>query len=143
MDTALGLGMDLAQQAIIDAEMQRRSGLYMREYIQGSYELSHKIFLEQEEISVMSLEVFGNALRAITGSQQTTSSDDQSISPLMAIVGITSATIGLYNAIAPAGTAAGVGGWIASLFGGGGGASGTIAGGTEIEAAATAALAAS
>lgn len=113
MDVALGLGIDLASQAVLNADVLRKSGLYAREYLQGTYELLNKLYIEQEEINVYKLEIFGNALRAITGSQQTTSSSDNGPSPFMQAVGITTTAIGAYNAIAPAGT---LGSLLSSLF---------------------------
>jgi hypothetical protein len=71
-DHALAYGVEMGKHAAIDAETLRRAVLYQRQYLQGTYELSHKIFVEQQEIAVANLEIFGNAIRALTGSQQTT-----------------------------------------------------------------------
>ena len=108
MDTAIGLGIELAKQSAVDAETLRKSGLYVREYLQGTYERSHKLFIETEELNVYKLEILGNALRAITGSQQTTTSSDQTPSGIMQAVGIASAGAGIYNALNAAGVFAGV-----------------------------------
>jgi len=71
-DRGLSYGVEMGKHAAIDAEALRRAGLYTREYLQGTYDLSHKLFVEGQEIDVANLEIFGNALRALTGSQQTT-----------------------------------------------------------------------
>ena len=103
MDTALGLGIDLGKQSALDAENLRKGGLYLREYYQTTYELAHKLYIEQEEINVYRLEILGNALRAITGSQQASSGNDSGPSSLMQAVGVVSAGVGLYNALNAAG----------------------------------------
>ena len=127
MDVAIGLGIELAKQSILDAETLRKAGLYAREYTQGTYELSHKLFIETEEMNVYKLEILGNALRAITGSQQTTTSNEQGASALMSAVGIVSAAAGVYNALNAAGIFTAAATTTTET--------GTIAGGGEIAAA--------
>ena len=102
-DVSLGHGIDLGKQAAIDAEALRKAGLYIREYTQSTYELAHKLYIEQEEINVYKLEILGNALRAITGSQQQSTGPDNMPSSLMQAVGIASASVGIYNALSSMG----------------------------------------
>ena len=114
-DAALGLGIELAKQSAINAETLRMAGLYMREYNQGTYELASKLFVEQEEFNVFKLEIFGNCLRAMTGSQQTTTSQDNQASGFMQAVGATTAVVGLYNVLSTATGTAVVGEAVASV----------------------------
>jgi hypothetical protein len=96
-DHALGYGVEMGKHALIDAETLRRAGLYQREYVQYGYTMSHKLFLEEQELAVVNLEVFGNCLRALTGSQQTTTQDYAGGNKVTAAVGM--------------GMAGGVAGW--------------------------------
>ena len=116
-DHALAYGVEMAKHPVIDAETLRKAGLANREYIQNSYVLNHQLFIEQQEIGVANLEIFGNMLRALTGSQQTTTSTDPKSNRLMGAVGgaITGATIG--SMFGPWGTAigfvvGGIAGWL-------------------------------
>lgn len=120
LDHALAYGVEMGKHPVIDAETLRKAGLANREYLQNSYVLNHKLFIEQQEMTVANLEIFGNMLRALTGSQQTTISDDPKSNRLMGAVGgaMTGAMIGSY--LMPGlGTAIGfvVGGIAGWLFG--------------------------
>ncbi len=122
-DHGLAYGVEMGKHAAIDAESLRRAGLYQREYLQGTYQLSHKQFVEQQEIAVANLEIFGNAIRAITGSMQTSTTSTEGQSKFMAtatgVVGgaITGAVIG--SVIPGVGTVIGgiVGGVVGGLMG--------------------------
>ena len=103
MDSALGVGVELAKQAVTDAESLRKAGLFAREYLQYTYELTHKLFIEGEEIGVFKLEIFGNALRMLTGSMQTSTQDVNSASGLMQAVGVAATATGIYSALNQAG----------------------------------------
>jgi hypothetical protein len=94
----LGYGVEMGKHAAIDAEALRRAGLYQREYLQGTYELAHKLFVEGQEIDVANLEIFGNAIRALTGSQQTTTQDMPGANKVMTAVGgaVAGATAGWF-----------------------------------------------
>jgi hypothetical protein len=87
-DHALGYGVEMGKHAAIDAETLRRAGLYQREYVQAGYVLSHKLFLEEQELAVVNLEIFGNCLRALTGSQQTTTETLAGANKITAAVGM-------------------------------------------------------
>jgi len=95
-DYALAYGVEMGKHAAIDAEALRRAGLYVREYTQGTYELAHKLFIESQEMAVANLEIFGNAIRALTGSQQTSTRTGMEENKMMSVVGgaITGAIIG-------------------------------------------------
>jgi len=100
-DHALGYGVEMGKHAAIDAETLRRAGLYQREYVQTGYLLTHKLFLEEQEIAVVNLEIFGNCLRALTGSQQTTTQEYAGGNKVSAAVGM--------------GMVGGVAGWYAGV----------------------------
>ena len=87
LDHALAYGVEMGKHPVIDAETLRKAGLANREYTQNSYVLNHKLFIEQQEMSVANLEIFGNMLRALTGSQQTTISTDPKGNKTMSAVG--------------------------------------------------------
>jgi hypothetical protein len=87
-DRGLAYGVEMGKHAAIDAEALRRAGLYQREYLQGSYELSHRLFVEGQEIAVANLELMGNAIRALTGSQQTTSQTMEGNKLMSAVGGV-------------------------------------------------------
>jgi hypothetical protein len=87
-DHALAYGVEMGKHPAIDAETLRKAGLANREYLQDSYVLNHKLFIEQQELAVANLEIFGNMLRALTGSQQTTNSTDPKGNKLMSAVGL-------------------------------------------------------
>jgi len=119
LDHALAYGVEMGKHPVIDAETLRKAGLANREYLQNSYVLDHKLFIEQQEMSVANLEIFGNMLRALTGSQQTTTSTDPKSNKVMGAVGgaMTGAMIG--SMFSPIGTVIGfvVGGIAGWLFG--------------------------
>jgi len=118
-DHALAYGVEMGKHPVIDAETLRKAGLANRDWLQNSYVLSHKLFIEQQEMAVANLEIFGNMLRALTGSVQTTSTNDPKGNKLAGAVGMamTGAMIGSY--FGPWGTAIGfvVGGIAGWLFG--------------------------
>ena len=95
---ALGFGVEMGKHSAIDAEALRRAGLYTREYLQGVYPIYHKLYTEQMEINVARLEVFGNCLRALTGSQQTSTQESPDGNKLMNAVGgaVVGGVIGYY-----------------------------------------------
>jgi hypothetical protein len=106
-DHALAYGVEMGKHPVIDAETLRKAGLANREYTQNSYVLNHRLFIEQQEMSVANLEIFGNMLRALTGSQQTTISTDPTSNKLMAAVGF--GMVGAYVGGAIGGAMAGAG----------------------------------
>jgi hypothetical protein len=119
-DHALSYGVEMGKHPAIDAEALRKAGLANREYLQNSYILNHKLFIEQQELNVVNLEIFGNVLRALTGSQQTTHTTDPKANKAMGAVGgaVAGAMIGSY--FSPIGTAIGfVVGGIAGYLGAG------------------------
>jgi hypothetical protein len=98
LDHALSYGVEMGKHPAIDAETLRKAGLANRDYLQNSYILNHKLFIEQQEMAVANLEIFGNMLRALTGSQQTTTSTDPKGNKVMSAVGgaIAGAAVGSF-----------------------------------------------
>jgi hypothetical protein len=117
-DRGLAYGVEMGKHAAIDAEALRRAGLYQREYLQGSYELSHRLFVEGQEIAVANLELFGNAIRALTGSQQTTSQTQEG-NKLMSAVGgaVGGAMVGFMVGGIPGAVVGGIIGGVIGWFG--------------------------
>jgi hypothetical protein len=117
-DHGLAYGVEMGKHAAIDAEALRRAGLYQREYLQGSYALSHRLFVEGQEIAVANLELMGNAIRALTGSQQTTSQTQEG-NKLMSAVGgaVGGAMVGFMFGGIPGAVVGGVIGGVIGWFG--------------------------
>jgi len=117
-DRGLAYGVEMGKHAAIDAEALRRAGMYQREYLQGSYELAHKLFVEGQEIAVANLELMGNAIRALTGSQQTTSQTQEG-NKLMGAVGgaVGGAMVGFMFGGIPGAVVGGIIGGVVGWFG--------------------------
>lgn len=118
-DHALAYGVEMGKHSAIDAETLRKAGLAVRDYLQNSYVLNHKLYIEQQELNVANLEIFGNMLRALTGSQQTTNTTDPKGNKVMGAVGgaITGAMIGSMFGPIGAGVGfvvGGLAGWLGS-----------------------------
>jgi len=87
-DHAMAYGVEMGKHSALDAELLRKAGLAIRDYLQTTYVIAHKLFVEQQNLAVSNLEIFGNAIRALTGSQQTTISDDPQGNKVAAAVGM-------------------------------------------------------
>lgn len=107
-DHAMAYGVEMGKHPVIDAETLRRAGLANREYTQNSYVLNHKLFIEQQEMSVANLEIFGNMLRALTGSQQTSNTTDPEGNKAMSALGM---------AVSGAMIGGQIGGWVGAVVG--------------------------
>lgn len=68
-ERALSLGVEYGRQAVIDAEILRMAGLYQREYNQGALEDAYKVYYEEQTSALRRLDVLGNAVRAVVGTQ--------------------------------------------------------------------------
>ncbi|MCR4293619.1 MAG: hypothetical protein NUV76_12170 [Candidatus Kuenenia sp.] len=79
--------IEYAQESIKDAEWLRKAGLYYRIWLQGSYEDSYKKFYEGEILSVNRVEVLGNSIRALVGTQRKTTAPFYRPSPIVSMVG--------------------------------------------------------
>jgi len=115
----LGYGVEMGKHAAIDAEALRRAGFYQREYLQGTYILDHKLWVQQQELAVVRLEIFGNALRALTGSQQTTTQQMEGNKAMAAVGGvIAGATLGAIAGSVIPGVGTLFGGIVGGVIGG-------------------------
>jgi len=54
-DHALAYGVEMGKHPVIDAETLRKAGLANRDYLQNSYVLNHKYFIEGQEMAVANL----------------------------------------------------------------------------------------
>lgn len=104
---ALPRGIDYAEQEIADAETVRRTGLYDREYRQAKDEDFYRREMEMHINRVRALEIYGNALRSLVGSQEAQTTPYHRPSPAGAILGgaATGAVVG--SAVPGVGTAVG------------------------------------
>lgn len=103
----LGYGVVYSAQDMLDAELLRRSGLYTREYNQGKLEDTWNRTEGRYLTEIRRLEVLGNALRSMIGTQEAQTSQYYKPNPLVGVAGgaMTGAMIG--SVIPGAGTAAG------------------------------------
>lgn len=111
--------IDYANESIKDAEWLRKAGLYYRVWLQGSYEDSYKKFYEGEILSVNRVEVLGNSIRALVGTQRKTTAPFYRPSPIMgmATMGMAGAALGAALALPTGGLSVLAG----ALIGGGAG----------------------
>lgn len=100
---AIGLGY----QSVVDAELLRMSGLYAREYEQGSLEAEYRLWYDARLNEVRSLEILGNAVRSIVGAERTTTTPNYKPSVISTIAGGAMAGAGMGMAFGPMGMAVG------------------------------------
>ena len=84
---AISYGVEYGKQAVVDAEILRMAGLYQREYDQGSLTDVYKRQYNKLVTKVRRLEILGNAVRALVGSQEAETKPYYRASPAMGIVG--------------------------------------------------------
>ncbi len=72
--TAAGQGLTYGLETAKDLDILRKAALYVREYTQGGYDDAYKQWKEVEVSKVKRLEILGNAIRALVGSQVTSTS---------------------------------------------------------------------
>jgi len=70
-DTAVGLGIPAMDEGVFDIETLRIAGVYAREWKQGDLEDKYRIWYEQQVAKIRRLEILGNAIRTMVGTQQT------------------------------------------------------------------------
>jgi hypothetical protein len=80
-------GLAYASAAYKDGETLRLAGLYQREYNQASAEDSYKHWIDVEISRVKRLEILGNAIRAMVGTQYTKTTPLFKPSPVTGFVG--------------------------------------------------------
>lgn len=103
----LGQGVVYSAQDMLDAELLRRSGLYIREYEQGKLEDTWNRTEGRYLSEIRRLEVLGNAIRSMIGTQEATTTPYYKPNPLVGVAGgaMTGAMLG--SAFGPWGTAGG------------------------------------
>lgn len=84
---AIGFGVEYGKQAVVDAEILRMSGLYQREYEQGGLVDTYKKEYDKLVTKVRRLEILGNAVRSLVGSQEATTRPYYRPSPIVGIMG--------------------------------------------------------
>lgn len=86
-DSVVSIAVELGRQAIVDADALRMAGLYQREYDQGKLEDNYKIWYDGEVSKVRYLEVLGNAIRGLVGTQVATTRPYYRPSPMVGMMG--------------------------------------------------------
>ena len=84
---AIGFGIEYGKQAVVDAEILRMSGLYQREYEQGKLVDTYKREYDKLVTKVRRLEILGNAVRSLVGSQEAETRPYYRPSPLIGMMG--------------------------------------------------------
>jgi hypothetical protein len=64
-----GYAVQIGKQGIADAEILRASGLYQREYDQAVLHDLYRIWLDDQEGAITRLEILGNSIRTMVGTQ--------------------------------------------------------------------------
>lgn len=105
----LGQGVVYSAQDMLDAELLRRSGLYIREYEQGKLEDTWNRTEGRYLSEIRRLEVLGNAIRSMIGTQEAHTTPYFKPSPLVGVAGgaMTGAMVG--SVVPGVGTAIGAG----------------------------------
>ncbi len=83
----LSMGVEYAAQPYADADMLRTAGLQQREYDQGALDDLYKRWFEEQIGPINKLEILGNAIRAMVGTQYKTTSPLYKPSQVVAMVG--------------------------------------------------------
>ena len=84
-------------QCIRDMEMLRLSGVYAREYLQGSYDAAWQQWDENEILNVRNLDILGNATRTILATYRQTTTKYAQPSAMSQIAGIALVGLSLYT----------------------------------------------
>ena len=87
MVEALSLSLEMDGQVYKDAEVLRRSGMYTREYNQSFYTDAYKVWYEEEVRELRNLDIIGNSIRSMVGTQSSTTKPYYRPSPAVAVVG--------------------------------------------------------
>jgi hypothetical protein len=82
----LSMGIEYAGQPYVDAEILRTAGLHQRHYDQEELNDLYNRWLDEETGPIQKLELLGNAIRALVGTQYTKSEPIYKPNPAMAMV---------------------------------------------------------
>lgn len=86
-EQALTYGIEYGRQEVVDAEILRTAGLYQREYNQGALEDAYRVYYEEQTAWIRKLDVLGNAIRTIMGTQTAIDKPYYRPSPMMGAMG--------------------------------------------------------
>lgn len=87
MVEALSLSIDMDGQVYKDAEATRRAGMYNREYMQALYTDAYKAWYEEEVREIRNLDIVGNSIRSMVGTQSSSTKPYYRPSPMVGAVG--------------------------------------------------------
>ena len=68
-DGLLRQGIEYSKESVKDAEWLRKAGMFYRVWQQGKYEDDYKIWFEGQVLQVNRIEVLGNTIRSLVGTQ--------------------------------------------------------------------------
>lgn len=100
-EQSLLLGIEYGRQDVIDAETLRTAGLYQREYNQGALEDAYKVYYEEQTSTIRRLDVLGNAVRSVMGTQVAIDRPYYRPSPIMGVMGGAMSGAAMGTMIAP------------------------------------------
>lgn len=107
-DSAISMSIEFGRQPIVDADALRMAGLYQREYNQGELEDIYKLWYDSEVSKVRYLEVLGNAIRGLVGTETATTRPYYRTSPMVGMMGGAMSGVAMGTAVMPGvGTAVG------------------------------------
>lgn len=86
-DQTIPFAIDLGRQEVIDAETLRMAGLYQRVYNQEALTDAYKVYYEEQTAVVRKLDVYGNAIRAVMGTQTAIDRPYYRPSPIVGMLG--------------------------------------------------------
>ena len=116
-DDSLPAGLEFVKQVGDNADMLRKAGLHYRVWLQGYDEDNYKKWFEGEALEVARVEVLGNAIRALVGTQTTKTEPYYRPNKMVGVVGGAMAGAAMGAPLGPYGMAAGaiIGGIVGGL----------------------------
>lgn len=115
-DRDLEYGIEYGKQDVVDAEILRTAGLYQREYNQGALEDAYRVYYEEQTAWIRKLDVLGNAIRTIMGTQTAIDKPYYRPSQMTGIMGGAMAGAAVGTMIAP-GIGTGIGAGLGAVLG--------------------------
>lgn len=86
-DRVLHQAVEYSKESVKDAEWLRKSGMFYRVWLQGSYEDSYKNWFEGQVLEVNRVEVLGNTIRALVGTHSKKTAPFYRPSPAAGVIG--------------------------------------------------------
>ena len=115
-NNALQLGIEYGKQDVIDAETLRFAGLKQREHDHGLLINEYALWVEKQVNRVKWLDVYGNAIRSLVGSEQSTTEPYYRPSPIIGMLGGAMSGAAMGTMIAP-GIGTGIGAAAGAIMG--------------------------